>query len=250
MAFSEDLASARRISSSSQEEPLINLDLQSLQRYNDFTLEILKNIQEQDKRHQENQRAANERQRAFEENQRAATERQEENQRAANERQRAFEERQSDTITAIMQMLQAVNKPSGQSALQPGVVAVAHLADKDVAIPRPEPAPNYKLLPSTKFHVAPHSLTPPLSLGQLQEHQSSINKPLTDLSHQANNIEVVLRPFRVTHTALNLGYELSTSILRLDPCNQREPLRLTPTPVSTSLGLAPVLPRPPSTALT
>ena len=53
MAFSEDLASARRISSPSQEEPLINLDLQSLQRYNDLTLEILKNIQEQDKRHRE-----------------------------------------------------------------------------------------------------------------------------------------------------------------------------------------------------
>ena len=75
-------------------------------------------------------------------------------------------------------------------------------------------------------------------------------KPPPDPSHQANNIEVVLRPFRVTHTALDLGYDLSASISRLDPCNQREPLRLTPTAVLTSLRLAPVLPRPPSTALT
>jgi len=53
MEFSEDLPSARRISSPSQEEPLINLDLQSLQRYNDLTLEILEKNQEQDKRHRE-----------------------------------------------------------------------------------------------------------------------------------------------------------------------------------------------------
>ena len=144
--------------------------------------------------------------------------------------------------------------------------------------PPPEPDPSGNIIQSFSLPVqifdATDSQLSPAALFHLFSP-----KPPPDPSHQADNINVVLRPFRATHTALDLRYDLSANIPRLkccvlntreppDPlsirydlsatiprlkcCNTREPLhlRLTPTPVLTLLRLAPVLPRPPSTALT
>jgi len=80
-------------------------------------------------------------------------------------------------------------------------------------------------------------------------------KPPPDPSHQADNIprlKCCVLNTREPPDPLSIRYDLSANIPRLKCCNTREPLhlRLTPTPVLTSLRLAPVPPRPPSTALT
>ena len=249
MAFSEDLASARRISSPSQEEPLINLDLQSLQRYNDFTLEILKNIQEQDKRHQEKMQELDKR-----------------------HRERIQEHRElmsinQSIITALSEMLitpKSLAEPK-ENPVSPtshsGMLVVSTLlgSNSPSQVPQsiinlqPQPIPvaidhdpgtnAYKHFPRRASLFL--CLVVFTVINIVWKHQSASNKPLTDISHQANNIDVVLRPFRASHTAL----DLSGNFPRLNS-NTREPLRLTPTAVLTSLRLAPVLPRPPSTALT
>ena len=296
MAFSEDLASARRISSPSQEEPLINLDLQSLQRYNDLTLEILKNIQEQDKRHQEKMQELDKRHR----------------ERIQEHRElMSINQLNLKLLTALCEMLITPKSlaepkenpvsPTSHSGMlvdsEPEETLVSPIFHTSVLVDptpssanlpaqvpqsfinlQPQPVPVFDSTSMSSFLFRPsltvQSYKPSpepdpsgdniqsfsLTVQNFEETDSRLSpaalfhlsppKPPPDPSHQADNINVVLMPFRATHTALDLRYDLSANIPRLKCSNTREPLRLTPTTVLTSLRLAPVLPRPPSTALT
>ena len=323
MAFSEDLASARRISSPSQEEPLINLDLQSLQRYNDLTLEILKNIQEQDKRHQERNREL------MSINQSIIT--------ALSEMlitPKSLAEPKENPVSPtshsgmlVDSTLLGSNSPSQvpQSIinLQPQPVSVAIDHDPGTNAYKHFPrraslflclvvftvinivwkqffAPNlfthkssfittsqihgrsdstsmssFLLRPSLTVQSYKPSPEPDPSGNNIQsfslpvqnfdETDSQLSpaalfhlsppKPPPDPSHQADNIprlKCCVLNTREPPDPLSIRYDLSANIPRLKCCNTREPLhlRLTPTPVLTSLRLAPVPPRPPSTALT
>ena len=120
--------------------------------------------------------------------------------------------------------------------------------------PSPEPDPSGNniqsfSLPVQNFDETDSQLSP-AALFHL-----SPPKPPPDPSHQADNIprlKCSVLNTREPPDPLSIRYDLSANFPRLKCCNTREPLhlRLTPTPVLTSLRLAPVPPRPPSTALT